>query len=145
MSIVTAFPGIEITVVYPFCSLLWHRPSYFPLYWVCVAGWSCLVVSRLHGNDAAVQASCSQTSFAFFLRFIYDSLMAKKKSIRSKYFVQRFHEIFLFWASSSALCLAIENIAPPSPRILLSFATCTYRRIFSCQSKGLMLECKSQS
>lgn len=71
MSIVTAFPGIEITVVYPFWSLLWHRPSYFPPYWVCVAGWSCLVVSRLHGIDAAVQASCSQTSFAFFTFYLW--------------------------------------------------------------------------
>ena len=38
MSIVMAFPGIhvEVLVVYLFCFLLWHQPSYFPQYWVCV-------------------------------------------------------------------------------------------------------------
>ena len=38
MSVVMAFPGIhvEVLVVYLFCFLLWHQPSYFPQYWVCV-------------------------------------------------------------------------------------------------------------
>ena len=42
MSIITAFPGIKRSVVYPFCVLpflvffLWNWPSHFLPYWVCV-------------------------------------------------------------------------------------------------------------
>lgn len=32
----TAFPGIEVLLAYPFCFLLWHQPSNFLPYWVCV-------------------------------------------------------------------------------------------------------------
>ena len=33
---VTAFPGIGVLLVYPFCFLLWHQPSNFLPHWVCV-------------------------------------------------------------------------------------------------------------
>ena len=32
----TAFPGIGVLLAYPFCFLLWHQPSNFLPYWVCV-------------------------------------------------------------------------------------------------------------
>ena len=44
------------TISQPFCFLLWHRPSNFPPYWVCVDWWPCLAVSSLHCNDAGVSS-----------------------------------------------------------------------------------------
>ena len=74
MSIITAFPGIKRSVVYPFCFLPFlglffyeidhhiFRNIEFVSIW-----WPCLVVFRFHGNDAGV----SGLLFSDFLWFFF--------------------------------------------------------------------------
>ena len=73
MSIITAFPGIKRSVVYPFCFLPFlgalfyeidhhiFRHVEFVSIW-----WPCLVVFMLHAMMLVFQASCSQISCDFF-------------------------------------------------------------------------------
>ena len=74
MSIITAVPGIKRSVVYPFCFLPFLGLFFYEIghHIFCniefvSIWWPCLVVFRLHGNDAGV----SGLLFSDFLWFFF--------------------------------------------------------------------------
>ena len=84
MSIITAFPGIKRSVVYPFCFLpflvlffceidrhIFHHIEFVSIWWPC------LVVFRLHGNDAGV----SGLLFSDFLWFFFTMFHVFQKGL----------------------------------------------------------------
>ena len=68
------------TISQPFCFLLWHRPSNFPPYWVCVdlVTMSCCFQAPLQWCSG-FQASFSPTSCDFLPRFFYPTERPKIK------------------------------------------------------------------